>query len=136
MTKSHLKMKGICTRQFALKGLSDILPFFKKGKIKPASPTPNPFLRIFALFEHPAENNKHPDFEWRGGWGVWIVLFFAATPSEDSAPIILSSIRDYEGKKIWFLQKHTLMQRKPVQARKFCLTLKTQNVVAEKKMTR
>ena len=31
----------------------------------------------------PVEDSKHPNFEWRGGGGVRIVLFSKATPFED-----------------------------------------------------
>ena len=31
----------------------------------------------------PVEDNKHPNFEWRGGGGMRIVLFSKATLGED-----------------------------------------------------
>ena len=61
-------------RRFAQKGLSDV---FLKGKIKLS--LPHPPCNVVLLFELPVENNKHPNFEWKGGGGVWIVLFSEVT---------------------------------------------------------
>ena len=49
-------------RRFAQKGLSDV---FLKGKIKLS--LPHLPCNVVLLFELPAENNKHPNFEWKGG---------------------------------------------------------------------
>ena len=49
-------------RRFAQKGLSDV---FLKGKIKLSLPLPP--CNVVLLFELPVENNKHPNFEWKGG---------------------------------------------------------------------
>ena len=51
-------------RRFAQKGLSDV---FLKGKIKLS--LPHPPCNVMLLFELPVENNKHPNFEWKGGEG-------------------------------------------------------------------
>ena len=51
-------------------GLFDIL-LTLKGKIKFFLPIPS-LQCCVALFELPVENSKHPNFEWRGGGGVWI----------------------------------------------------------------
>ena len=40
-----------------------------------ACPPPSSSCNVVPLFVLPAENNKHPKFEWRGGGGVWIRLF-------------------------------------------------------------
>ena len=47
---------------------------------------------VVLLFKLPVGNNKHPNFEWRGGGGggVWIVLFSEVTPFEDKVSTILS----------------------------------------------
>ena len=56
-------------RHLALKGLSDIFLTSKEENI--AFPPPSPPFNVVPLFELPLENNKHPNFEWRGqGWGV------------------------------------------------------------------
>ena len=56
-------------RHLALKGLSDIFLTSKEKNI--AFPPPSPPFNVVPLFELPLENNKHPNFEWRGqGWGV------------------------------------------------------------------
>ena len=52
-------------RHFTLKGLSDIL-LPSNGENK-ASPPLSPSSNVVLLFELPIENNKHPNFEWRGG---------------------------------------------------------------------
>ena len=49
---------------FALKGLSDVL-LTSKAENK-AFPPPFPPCNVVPLFEPPIENNKHPNFEWRG----------------------------------------------------------------------
>ena len=61
-------------RRFAQKGLSDV---FLKGKIKLS--LPHPPCNVVLLFELPVENNKHTNFEWKGGGGVWIVLLSEVT---------------------------------------------------------
>ena len=47
---------------------------------------------VVLLFKLPVGNNKHPNFEWRGGGGggVWIVLFSEVTPFEDKVSTTLS----------------------------------------------
>ena len=62
-------------RHIALKGLSVVLPT-SKGEIK-AFPPPFPPFNVVLLFELLVENNKHTNFEWRGGEGkeVQFVLF-------------------------------------------------------------
>ena len=37
------------------------------GRLTTSSP-----CNVVPLFELPVENNKHPNFEWRGGGGLWI----------------------------------------------------------------
>ena len=44
------------------------------------------------LFELPIENNKQPNFEWRGAGGVWILLFSEVTVFEYNVSTILSPI--------------------------------------------
>ena len=41
------------------------------------------------LCELPVENNKHLNFEWRGGGGVRIVLFPEVPPLGDNVSTIL-----------------------------------------------
>ena len=41
------------------------------------------------LFELPIENNEHPNFEWRGKGGVWILLFPEVTLFEYNVSTIL-----------------------------------------------
>ena len=48
-----------------LKGLSDDLLISKGENI--AFPPPSPPCNVVPLFELHTENNKHPNFEWRGG---------------------------------------------------------------------
>ena len=56
-------------RHLALKGLFDIFLTSKEENI--AFPPPSAPFNVVPLFELPLENNKHPNFEWRGqGWGV------------------------------------------------------------------
>ena len=56
-------------RRFTLKGLFDIFLTSKEENI--AFPPPSPPFNVVPLFELPLENNKHPNFEWRGqGRGV------------------------------------------------------------------
>ena len=56
-------------RHLALKGLFDVFLTSKEENI--AFPPPSPPLNVVPLFELPLENNKHPNYEWRGpGWGV------------------------------------------------------------------
>ena len=63
-----------CMRHFALKGLSDALLTSRRGN--KAFPPLSPPCNVVPLFELLIENNKHPNFEWRGGGGVWILLFY------------------------------------------------------------
>ena len=35
-----------------------------------AFPSPPPPSNVVLLFELPAQNNKHPNFEWKGGEGL------------------------------------------------------------------
>ena len=56
-------------RHLALKGLFDVFLTSKEENI--AFPPLSPPFNVVPLFELPLENNKHPNFEWRGqGWGV------------------------------------------------------------------
>ena len=50
---------------------------FKGWKYSFSSPIPS--MQLLPLFELPIENNKHPNFEWRGQGGVWILLFSEVT---------------------------------------------------------
>ena len=77
-------------RHFALKGLFDVF-LTSKGE-KRALPPPSPPYNVVPLFELPLENNKHPNFEWRGG--VWILLFSEVTLFEYNVSTILSAIVD------------------------------------------
>jgi len=52
-------------RHFTLKGFSGIL-LPSNGENKAFSPL-SPPCNVVLLFELPTENNKHPNFEWRGG---------------------------------------------------------------------
>ena len=56
---------------------------------------------VVLLFKLPVGNNKHPNFEWRGGGGggVWIVLFSEVTPFEDKVSTILSVIVQQQAKQ-------------------------------------
>ena len=56
---------------------------------------------VVLLFKLPVGNNKHPNFEWRGGGGegVWIVLFCEVTPFEDKVSTILSLIVHQQAKQ-------------------------------------
>ena len=45
--------------------------------LQQAFPSPSPPCNVVLLLELPAEKNN--DFEWRGGGGVWIVLFSEVT---------------------------------------------------------
>ena len=62
---SHMPTKINKLRQFALKGLFNILQT-SKGKIKLVVP----------LFQLPVEKAKHPNFEWRGRGVDCFVLKF------------------------------------------------------------
>ena len=56
-------------RRFTLKGLFDIFLTSKEENI--AFPPPSAPCNVVPLFKLPLENNKHPNFEWRGqGRGV------------------------------------------------------------------
>ena len=48
--------------------------------MKLSSSTPSPPCNVVLLFKLPVENNKPPNFTWRGGGGVWIVVFSEVTP--------------------------------------------------------
>ena len=50
------------------------------------SPPPSSLRNDLLLLQiHvPVEDNKHPNFEWRGGGRVWIVLFSKVIPFEDN----------------------------------------------------
>ena len=62
-----------------------------KGENK-AFPPPSPPCNVVPLFELPIESNKHPNFECRGGGGVWILLFFEVILFEYNVSTILSLI--------------------------------------------
>ena len=87
--QSTRKLVETCT--FALKGPSDILLTWKEENYKAFSP-PSPPCNVVPLFELRIENNKHPNFVWRGGGGVWILLFSEVTLFEYNVSIILSPI--------------------------------------------
>ena len=56
---------------------------------------PHPLHAMFVpLFELPAENNKHPNFVWRGGGGLCILLSSEMTLFEYKVSTILSPIVD------------------------------------------
>ena len=61
-------------RHFTLKGLYDVFLTSKGENI--AFPPPSPPCNVVPLFELPLENNKHPNFKWRGRGEMWILLFF------------------------------------------------------------
>ena len=63
----------------------------QKGN-KKTFPHPTPPCNVVRLFELPVENNKHHNFEWRGGGGVWIVLFSEVALFEYNASTILLPI--------------------------------------------
>ena len=77
-------------RHFAKMGLFDIL-MTSKGENK-AFPPPSPPCNVVPLFKLPIENHKHPNFEWRGGGGVWILLFSEVTLFECNVSTTLSPI--------------------------------------------
>ena len=52
-------------KRFALKGLSDVCQL-KKGGNKVFPPPSSP-CKVVLLPKLPEENNKHANFEWRGG---------------------------------------------------------------------
>ena len=60
--------------QLVTKLVETLSSILKKGKIELSLPHP---------LKPPAENNKHPNFECKGGGGGWTVLFSEVTPSED-----------------------------------------------------
>ena len=60
-----------------------------KGENK-AFPPASPPRNVVPLFEQPIENNKHRNFEWRGGGRVWILLFSVVTLFEYNVSTILS----------------------------------------------
>ena len=51
-------------------------------------------MQYVPLFKLPLENNKHPNFEWRGG--VWILMFFKVNLFEYNVSRILSAIVGYD----------------------------------------
>ena len=56
-------------------GFSDVLPT-SKGENWTFRPHPPPIpLNVVPFFELPEGNKKTPNFEWKGGTGVWIILF-------------------------------------------------------------
>ena len=59
---------------------------------KIAFPSPSPPCNVVPLFELPEENNKHPNFAWRSGRRVWILLFSVLTLFEYNVSKILSLI--------------------------------------------
>ena len=73
----------------------------KKEKIKLSVPTLSMQYVVVLLFKLPVGNNKHPNFEWRGGrgGGVWTVLFSEVTPFEDKVSTILSLIVHQQAKQ-------------------------------------
>ena len=77
-------------RHFAKMGLFDIL-MTSKGENK-AFPPPSRPCNVVPLFKLPIENHKHPNFEWRGGGGVWILLFAEVTLFECNVSTTLSPI--------------------------------------------
>ena len=68
---------------------------FANLKKENAFPSPPPSSNVVLLFELPAQNNKHPNFEWKGGEGLWIVLFSEVTLFEDNVSTTLSRIVDF-----------------------------------------
>ena len=67
---------------------------FANLKKENAFPSPPPPCNVVMPFV-PAQNNKHPNFEWREGGGVWIVFFCEVAPLDDNVWTILSSIVDF-----------------------------------------
>ena len=55
-------------RHFTLKGLFDVFLTSKEENI--AFPPPSPPCNVVRLFKLPLENNKHPNFKWRGVHGL------------------------------------------------------------------
>ena len=53
-------------RHFALNWAFLHFTDFKRGKYNFPPPPPSPPCNVVLLFELPIENNKHPNFEWRG----------------------------------------------------------------------
>ena len=67
-----------------------------------ALPTPpSPLCNFVLVFEIPIENNKHPNFEWRGGGGVWILLFSEVTLLESRCRLKMKGDFDWSCKDIW-----------------------------------
>ena len=54
-----------------------------------AFPPPSPPCNVVPMFELPTENNKHPNFEWRGRGGEWIFLFSEVTQFEYNVSTII-----------------------------------------------
>ena len=67
------------------------LYWFPEGKMKLFLPHP---LNVVPLFELPIENNKHPNFEWRGGGRGVDFLFSVVVLFEYSVSTILAPIVD------------------------------------------
>ena len=63
------------------------LKFWGEFRFPPSHPG-----NVVPLFELPLENNKHPNFEWRGRGGVWILMFSEVTLFEYNVSTILSPI--------------------------------------------
>jgi len=68
----------------------------QRGEIKlspfpPIHPSSSP-CNVVPLFKLPVENNKHPNFELRGGGGMWVVLFSEVTLFEYNVSTTLSLI--------------------------------------------
>ena len=81
--------------QSVTQGLSDILLTSKGGNKAFSPPPPHPSIipcNVVPLFKLPVENNKHPNFELRGGGGMWIVLFSEITLFEYNVSTTLSLI--------------------------------------------
>ena len=67
-------------RHFALKGFFfDVFLASKEENI--AFPPPSSPCNVVPMLEPPLENNKHPNFEWRGQGrgGVWILMLSEVT---------------------------------------------------------
>ena len=63
---------------------------FKRRKY--SFPSPSPPYNVGPLFQLPIENNKHPNFEWRGQGRVRIRLFSEVTLFKYNVSTILSPI--------------------------------------------
>ena len=99
-----------CMRHFALKGLSDSLLTSRRGN--KTFPPPSPPCNVVPLFELLMENNKHPNFEWRGGGGggVWILLFSVIAIFEYSVSTNLSLSHCLRHDKLTHRLNHLLIE--------------------------